>query len=129
RKLSMADCSPMNTPALAKGPMAKRFRGFLPVVVDIEAGGFNPQTDALLEIAAVLVDIDVDGRWYRSETISAHVKPFPGANIDQAALEFTGIDPWHPFRLAVPEEEALGRIFTRVRQAVASHGCSRAVLV
>ena len=27
-----------------------RFRGFLPVVVDVETGGFNPRTDALLEV-------------------------------------------------------------------------------
>ena len=33
--------------------LADRFRGFLPVVVDVETGGFNPATDALLEVAAM----------------------------------------------------------------------------
>ncbi|MED5420384.1 MAG: hypothetical protein VYD01_02905, partial [Pseudomonadota bacterium] len=35
--------------------MSDRFRGFLPVVVDVETGGFNCKTDALLEIAAVFL--------------------------------------------------------------------------
>lgn len=48
------------TAAAGKHPMALRFRG-LPVVVDVECGGFNPNTDALLEIAAVLVEIQSDG--------------------------------------------------------------------
>lgn len=119
----------MNETAVTKSLMARRFRGFLPVVVDVETGGFNAKTDALLEIAAVLIEVDGEGRWHRGDTVAAHVKPFPGANIDQAALEFNGIDPWHPFRLAVNEEEALGKVFTKVRQAVATHGCTRAVLV
>jgi ribonuclease T len=29
--------------------MSQRFRGFLPVVVDVETGGFNENTDALLQ--------------------------------------------------------------------------------
>ena len=35
----------------ARHPMAQRFRGYLPVVVDVETGGFNCATDALLEAA------------------------------------------------------------------------------
>lgn len=112
-----------------RGLIASRFRGFLPVVVDVETGGFDSRRDALLEIAAVLLEVDGFGRWKRSETVACHVKPFPGANLEPAALAFTGIDPHHPFRLAVPEEEALGRIFNKVRQAVAAHACTRAVLV
>ena len=38
--------------------MRDRFRGFLPVVVDVETGGFIAATDALLEIAAVMIEID-----------------------------------------------------------------------
>ena len=38
--------------------VAGRFRGFLPVVVDVETAGFNSETDALLEIAAVFLDLD-----------------------------------------------------------------------
>jgi len=60
-------------------PMASRFRGFLPVVVDVETGGFIARTDALLEMAAVLLGVDEDGRWHRIETHACHVQPFPGA--------------------------------------------------
>ncbi|MGQ0658953.1 MAG: ribonuclease T [Chromatiales bacterium] len=112
-----------------KSPVAGRFRGFLPVVVDVETGGFNPERDALLEIAAVTLKVDEAGRWQRAETIHRHVQPFAGANIDKASLEFTGIDPNHPFRMAVPEREALEAIFKLVRREVANHGCSRAILV
>jgi len=113
----------------AKSAMARRFRGFLPVAVDVETGGFNAEADALLEIAAVLFEVDEAGRWRSAETHACHVLPFEGANLDPASLEFTGIDPYHPFRFAVPEREALKRIFTPVRAALKASGCTRAVLV
>ncbi len=109
--------------------MAERFRGFLPVVVDVETGGFNPRTDALLEIAAVLVELRPDGRFVPGETWRYHVKPFEGANIEPAALEINGIDPFHPLRPALPERDALQRIFREVRRAVREQECSRAILV
>lgn len=109
--------------------LSTRFRGFLPVVVDVETGGFNAETDALLEIAAVILDVDHDGVWHRQATHACHVQPFPGANLEPAALEFTGIDPDHPFRGAVSEAEALRQIFQPVRRAVRDGECSRAVLV
>jgi len=109
--------------------LANRFRGFLPVVVDVETGGFNPQTDALLEIAAVTLHMDDAGQLERDATYCFHVKPFEGANIEAASLEITGIDPYHPLRPALPEEEALRRIFREVRRAVKDAGCSRAILV
>ena len=109
--------------------MASRFRGFLPVVVDLETGGFNPATDALLEIAAVLIEIQGDGTLQRGETHRYHVQPFAGSNIEAASLEVTGIDPHHPLRPAIPEKDALQRIFREVRHAVADTGCRRAILV
>ena len=109
--------------------MADRFRGFLPVVVDVETGGFNSKTDALLEIAAVLLEIDDDGQMMRSETIRYHVKPFEGANIEEASLAVNGIDPHHPLRPAIDERDALQRTFREVRRAVREARCSRAVLV
>ncbi|MBL6752394.1 MAG: ribonuclease T [Nevskia sp.] len=108
---------------------AHRFRGFLPVVVDVETGGFNAATDALLEIAVVMLALDADGNLVRGETHAAHVEPFPGANIERAALEVNGIDPHHPLRLAVPEKDALAKMFRPVRQAVSEQGCTRAILV
>ena len=112
------------TPAIAK-----RFRGFLPVVIDVETAGFNPKKDALLEIAAVTLKIDGHGYLQRQETISRHVEPFPGANIEQESLDFTGIDPYHPFRMAKPELEALETVFKPVRKAIREGGCNRAILV
>lgn len=110
-------------------PLGQRFRGFLPVVVDVETGGFNAKTDALLEIAAVLLRLDGDGRLHRSETFAFHVSPFPGANLEPAALQVTGIDPHHPLRPAIPERDALQRIFREVRNEMKLAECTRAVLV
>lgn len=109
--------------------MAQRFRGFLPVVVDVETGGFNNATDALLEIAAVTVDFNADGELELRESVSYHVEPFEGANIEPASLEVNGIDPHHPLRPALPEREALARVFRVVRTMVKEAGCKRAVLV
>jgi len=109
--------------------MANRFRGFLPVVVDVETGGFNSKTDALLEIAAVLLEMDDEGLLSRSETIRYHVKPFEGANLEPASLAVNGIDPHHPLRPAIDERDALQRVFREVRRAVRANHCSRAVLV
>lgn len=116
-------------PASNASRLARRFRGFLPVVVDVETGGFNAQTDALLEIAAVVIEMDEDGLLRRGTTYAAQVQPFPGANIERAALEVNGIKPDHPLRLALPEAEALGKIFKPIRQAITETGCTRAVLV
>ena len=109
--------------------MANRFRGFLPVVIDVETGGFNSKTDALLEIAAVIVGFDDGGLLTRQETHRYHVKPFEGANLEAASLAVNGIDPDHPLRPAIHERDALGRLFREVRRAVREAGCSRAVLV
>lgn len=110
-------------------PMARRFRGYLPVVVDVECGGFNCATDALLEIAATTIGMDAQGLVYPDHTYFYRVQPFEGANIEPAALEFTGIKLDHPLRQAVPELEALTEIFRGVRKAVKSAGCKRAILV
>jgi len=109
--------------------MANRFRGFLPVVIDVETGGFNCKTDALLEIAAVLLEMDDEGLISRGETIRYHVKPFEGANLEPASLAVNGIDPHHPLRPAIDERDALQRVFREVRREVRENRCSRAVLV
>jgi ribonuclease T len=109
--------------------MSRRFRGYLPVVIDVETGGFHSSTDALLEIAAVIIDMEPDGTLKRGATHSFHVKPFEGARLDPAALAITGIDPFHPLRPALPEKDALGRIFREIRHAVHAYNCRRAILV
>jgi ribonuclease T len=109
--------------------MADRFRGFLPVIVDVETGGFDADRDALLEIAAVTIGMDQEGRLYPQPVVSTHVEPFPGANLDPRALEITGIDPDNPLRGALNERAALDHIFQAVRTAVRTSECQRAVLV
>ncbi len=117
------------TPDQPSQTIHRRFRGFLPVVVDVETAGFNACSDALLEVAAIIINMDEDGFVHPGKTVSCHVEPFPGANLDPAALAFNGIDPEHPFRFAKPEKEALEEVFSPVRQAVKKHACKRAILV
>ncbi|MFN7784109.1 MAG: ribonuclease T [Lysobacterales bacterium] len=109
--------------------MAARFRGFLPVVVDVETGGFDAERHALLEIAASPIEMDEEGRVFPGVVVSTHVMPFPGAEIDPKALEVTGIDVDHPFRGAVNERVALDHLFVPIRAALKRYGCQRAVLV
>jgi ribonuclease T len=112
-----------------KHPLSDRFRGFLPVVIDVETAGFNPRTDALLEVAAVTLTMDENGYLIIDKSFDAQVQPFEGANLEAAALEFTGIDPFDPERGAVSEQAALESIFKPIRKSIKSHDCKRAVLV
>ncbi len=109
--------------------LKNRFRGYLPVVVDVETGGFNPGTDALLEVCAVLVEQDERGQLALGQAYSTHVQPFEGANLDPKSLRVNGIDPWHPLRAARKEADALEFLFKPIRAAVKAHGCTRAILV
>jgi ribonuclease T len=109
--------------------MDKRFRGFMPVVVDVETGGFNERTDALLQIAAVILGMDESGVFSCQETHSCHVKAFEGANLEPKSLEINGIDPDHPLRMAIDEKQALPKIFQPVRHALKENNCKRAILV
>lgn len=112
-----------------KSSIAQRFRGYLPVIVDLETAGFNAETDALLEMAVVIVSLNDENELAIESSQREHIIPFEGANLDPAALKFNGIDPYHPFRLAKPEKEAITELFRPVRQAVKQHGCTRAILV
>jgi ribonuclease T len=115
--------------AAAAALMVRRFRGYLPVAIDVETGGFHPATDALLEIAAVRIDMDSDGLLKRGATCHFHVQPFAGGRLDPEALSITGIDPHHPLRPALPERDALQRVFREIRHAVRAYQCRRAILV
>lgn len=108
---------------------AKRFRGFFPVVIDVETGGFNKDTDALLEIAVSVLKMDDEGLLSIDHTVHFHVEPFADANIEQAAIEFNGIDPFSALRGAVPEEHAIKEICKVVRKAQKAAGCQRSVVV
>ena len=109
--------------------MSNRFRGYLPVVLDLETGGFNPGTDALLESAIAIIQMNDSGFLEMGETLSFNIKPFQGANIEDTALQFTGIDPDHPFRYAIDEKEALEKMFSKVRKEIKRTGCHRAIVV
>ncbi len=109
--------------------IVSRFRGFLPVVVDVETAGFNHKTDALLEIAATILRMNEQGDLYCHETLAYNIEPFPGANLDESALKFTGINPYNPFRMNKPENDALREIFQPIRREIKQTGCSRAILV
>lgn len=110
-------------------PLSRRFRGLLPVVIDVETAGLNSATDALLEVAAVMLGMDGDNKIVPESTFACHVEPFPGARLEEDALAITGIDPWHPFRFALPEAQALERLFAAVREQMDKQACYRAVLV
>ena len=119
----------IDLPEQDKPNMSTRFRGYLPVVLDVETGGFNPGTDALLESAMAIIEMNERGFLELGETSSYNIKPFQGANIEDAALQFTGIDPDHPFRFAVDEKEALEEMFSKVRKEIKRTGCHRAIVV
>ena len=116
----------MDNPAI---PLAQRFRGYLPVIVDIETAGFNPKKNALLEIAAVIVEINSHHQLEITERYTTHVVPFKNSELDPAALKFNGIDPHHPFRMAIEEKEALELLFKPIKAAVKRNECTRAILV
>ena len=109
--------------------MSKRFRGFFPVVVDVETGGFNHKKDALLEIGALTLKIDEQGHLDINETFACHVEPFPDANMDPKSLEVNGIDPFHPFRMAKPEDKAIREFFKFISNDMKKNGCTRAIMI
>ncbi|NOR71550.1 MAG: ribonuclease T [Methylomarinum sp.] len=110
-------------------PLGNRFRGYLPVIIDIETAGFNAKKNPLLEIAAVIVEPDENGLLQLTETHACNINPFEGSELDDAALKFTGIDPYHPFRMAINEKEALAKLFKPIKTAVKRNECTRAILV
>lgn len=109
--------------------LSKRFRGFYPVVIDLETAGFDPKKNPILEIGAVYLSMNEDGELYPTEVFHHHILAFEGCVFDQEALEFTGIRPDNPFRFAVSEQEALEELFETLHEKIEAHGCERAVLV
>ena len=106
-----------------------RVRGYLPVVIDIETGGFDDKRDAMLEICAIIVGIDDKHSFYPKQTLHFHIKPFEGANIEPSAIKFNGIDVDNPLRMAVSENQALQEIFTAIKKEIKVQNCTRSILV
>ena len=117
------------TPDPDKPLMSQRFRGFSPMVVDVETGGFDQHKDALLEIGAVSLKIDENGLMTLDESYSCHIEPFEGSNMDPKSMEINGIDPYHPFRMAKAEDVAMREFFKFVRTDMKQHGCSRSIMI
>jgi ribonuclease T len=110
-------------------PMSRRFRGFMPVVVDVETGGFDARKDALLEVAAATLKMDDNGIIEIDEQICRHIMPFEGSNMDPKSMEVNGIDPYNPFRMAVDEPQAMNDIFKFIRASLKKNQCKRAIMV
>lgn len=109
--------------------MSKRFRGFYPVVIDIETAGFDYKKNAVLELAAVTITYNEQGLLTPETTYAYHVEPFASATFDADALKFTGIDPHHPFRFAKAESDVLQDLFKHINAHKKAHLCNRAVMV
>ncbi len=108
--------------------MASRFRGYLPVVLDFETGGFDARRHAILEIG--IVHVAFDGALLKpTERWRAAVAPYEGSALDPASLKVTGIDPDDPQRGALEERSALTDMFANVRAAMKAAGCQRALMV
>ncbi|MEJ1471151.1 MAG: exonuclease domain-containing protein [Candidatus Sedimenticola sp. (ex Thyasira tokunagai)] len=107
----------------------ERIRGYLPIVVDIETGGFNDKIDAMLEICAVAIGIDEQGVFYPKDVCHFHIEPFKGANLEAAALKFNGIDVYNPLRMTVSEKQALSKIFQVVRDEIKAQECTRVLTI
>lgn len=114
-----------NNPNLIKN----RFRGYFPVIIDVETAGFNAKTDALLELAAITLKMDENGFLIPDKTCHYHIEPFEGANINPDSLAFTGIDIESPLRGAVSEEEAIRGLFQLIRKEQKAAGCQRSIIV
>ncbi|NDH08991.1 MAG: ribonuclease T [Gammaproteobacteria bacterium] len=109
--------------------MRDRFRGFLPIVVDVETSGLDPRENALLEMAVITIDLSSDHEFSIGESFSEHISPFEGAILDPKSLEFNKIDPFHPLRFAKTEADALKALFVPIKKALKHYSCQRAVLV
>ncbi len=109
--------------------LKNRFRGYFPVIIDVETAGFNAATDALLEVAAVTTKMDENGLLYPDKTFHYHVEPFKNANLEQAALDFNGIDPYCALRGALDESEVMKDLCKNVRKEQKAADCQRSVIV
>ena len=106
-----------------------RFRGYLPVIIDVETAGLNAKTDALLELAAITVKMDEQGNLLPDQKCHFHIQPFEGANINPEAIKFNGIDVDSPLRGAVSENIAISEMFKMVRRAQKEADCQRSIIV
>ena len=91
--------------------LKNRFRGYFPVIIDVETAGFDAKKDALLELAAITLKMDENGNLQPDQKCHFHIEPFEGANINPESLKFNGIDIHNPLRDAVSELDAITGLF------------------
>ncbi len=108
--------------------LKNRFRKYLPVVVDIETGGFDPELNAILEIAITLIE-EQDNKFVVGETYRHHINPFENSIIEKESLDFTKIKLDHPLRNSIDEKDAIKDIFKIINKIKNKYECSRAILV
>ena len=106
----------------------ERFRGYLPVVMDLETGGFDRRVHALLELGCYFLNWE-DDQLTVGEGHLWEVTPFEGAEIDPASAKVTGIDVNAPDRNSHDEKFVLAECFKLVRARMKAAGCHRAILV
>ena len=119
---------PLTNAVFAKH-IKQRFRGFLPVIVDLETAGVEPHKHALLEMCIVFITMDAQGYFTPTERYFEHILPFEGAELDPKSLAFNNIDPYQPLRFAITEHQALTQLFAPIQKALKQNHCQRAVLV
>ncbi|BGI51373.1 MAG: ribonuclease T [Buchnera aphidicola (Ceratovacuna japonica)] len=107
----------------------KRFRNFYPVVIDIETAGFNYETDALLEIAAITLKMDESGWLKKEKILHYHIKPFIGSKLHKSSIKFNKIDPFSPLRGAISEKNALKNILKEVKKKIKLEKCKKGIIV
>ena len=108
--------------------LKNRFRKYLPVVVDLETGGFDPEINAILEIAITLIE-EEDNKLIVGDTYRHHIDPFEGSIVEEKSLEFTKIKLDHPLRNGINEKDALNDLFKIINKTKNKYECSRAILV
>ncbi|WP_343154904.1 ribonuclease T [Buchnera aphidicola (Pseudoregma panicola)] len=116
-------------PKKIKYLLNKRFRSFYPVVIDIETAGFNYNTDALLEIAAITFKMDKLGWLKKERTLHYHIKPFTGSVLNETSIKFNKIDPFNPLRGAISEKNALINILKEVKKKIKLEKCKKGIIV
>ena len=108
--------------------MKDRFRGYLPVILDLETGGFDSGCNPILELACAFVGMESNQLQICEEFCWA-VSPFSGAIVEESSLKITGIDLDDPDRIQLEEKAAINSLFKLIRKRIKSEECTRAILV
>lgn len=110
-------------------PLSQKFRGYYPVVVDIETGGLDPQQHTILDIAAITLTLDKKGKLVPLKEYQTHVYPHPDYITTPEALKINKINLKHLEFSGVSEKQALQSIFKPIRAAQTAHDCKQSILV